>query len=72
MVASPTGDIILGRLHGSLNVEFIARRSHRQLADVVTGQLQGARVPNPRLGIVGISLPSSLRADHLGRKTLDP
>jgi hypothetical protein len=42
----------MGQLHGPLDAESTAKRSHRQLADVVTGQLQGALAPNSGLGIV--------------------
>ena len=52
MGASPIGDNMLGRVHRPLRAETIAQRRHRQVADVVTGQLQGALAADPGLGIV--------------------
>ena len=42
----------MGHLHRPLDTEAFAQRGHRQLAEVVTGQLQGAFAANPGLGIV--------------------
>ncbi len=50
--ASLVWDIIVNHIQGPIKAKAVAERSHRQLANVVASQLQGALAPDPGLGIV--------------------
>jgi hypothetical protein len=52
MEALPIGDIIVSHLCGPFNTKAIPKRRHRQLAQVITCQLQGTLAANPGLRIV--------------------
>ena len=43
----------MSHLHGPIKAKPPTKCGHRQLTDIITGQLQGAFAPNARLGIGG-------------------
>jgi hypothetical protein len=53
MGPSLIGDIIVSHLQRPIQAEAVAERRHKQLADVVANQFQGALTPNPGLGVLG-------------------